>query len=71
MLLGRDLLPFDPHAVADLCRELDAWRARLDSKGTLLRSWDGRLRRVEVADRIHASDVDRGRLAQEPPPELP
>jgi hypothetical protein len=26
---------------------------------------------LEVADRIHASDVDRGRLAQEPPPELP
>src|SRR5215472_7872248 len=60
MLLGRDLLPFDPLAVADLCRELDAWRARLDSKATLLRSWDGRLRRDVEAEAVAASTSMEG-----------
>jgi Fic family protein len=60
MPLGRDLLPFDPHAVAALCRELDAWRARLDSKNTLLRSWDGRLRRDVEAEAVAASTSMEG-----------
>ena len=45
-----------------------------DLLGLRLSSGRGDARRqiiVEVADRIHASDLDRGRLALEPPPELP
>lgn len=49
------LLPYDGPSVADLCQELDEWRRRLDARGTLLRRWEGRLRRELEASAVGAS----------------
>src|SRR5438552_7036937 len=49
------MFPFDPTAVRDLTAELDDWRARLDYKGPLPRTWEGRLRRELEAEAVAAS----------------
>jgi len=60
MLLHLALLPFDESPVLDACRELDAWRARLDNKGAFLRIWQGRLRRDLEAEAVAASTSMEG-----------
>lgn len=60
MLLHLTLLPFDESPVLDACRELDAWRARLDNKGAFLRIWQGRLRRDLEAEAVAASTSMEG-----------
>ena len=60
MLLHLALLPFDESPVLDACRELDAWRARLDHKGAFLRIWQGRLRRDLEAEAVAASTSMEG-----------
>jgi Fic family protein len=54
------LLPVDDSATSDLCDELDSWRERLDSKGALLRIWQGRLRRDLEAAAVAASTSMEG-----------
>jgi Fic family protein len=54
------MFPFDPLAVRDLTAELDDWRSRLDYKGPLPRSWEGRLRRDLEAEAIAASTIMEG-----------
>jgi Fic family protein len=49
------MLPYDHAHVAPLCAELDAWRERLDRRGTLSRRWLGRLRRDLEAEAVAAS----------------
>jgi hypothetical protein len=60
MSTDRQLLPFDAGAVIEACRELDEWRVRLDSRGALLRAWDGRLRRDLEAAAVAASTSMEG-----------
>src|SRR6266702_8320451 len=55
-----ELLPFDPARVAAQCEELDAWRSRLDYKGPLPRTWEGRLRRDLEAEAVAASTIMEG-----------
>lgn len=74
------LLSFDAEVVMDQCRELDAWRERLDYRGPLPRAWEGRLRRDLEAEAVAASTsmegvpvtVDDARriLAGDRPPEV-
>src|SRR5258708_37778428 len=60
MFLRLALLPFDESAVLQACRELDAWRARIDNKGAFLRIWQGRLRRDLEAQAVAASTSMEG-----------
>lgn len=50
-----DLFPYDMATLRVPCAELDDWRERLDSFGTLSRRWAGRLRRDLEAEAVAAS----------------
>ena len=50
-----NFFPFDMQAAEALCRELDEWRAKLDTDVTLQRRWYGQLRRDLEAEAIAAS----------------
>jgi len=54
------LLPYDPGAVGDLARELDAWKTRLEYRGPFPRTWAGRLRRDLEAEAVAASTSMEG-----------
>ncbi len=54
------MFPLDASSVHDLTAELDGWRDRLDYKGPLPRSWEGRLRRDLEAEAIAASTIMEG-----------
>ena len=49
------LLPFDLKAVLNLAAELDQWKAQLDYRGPVPRTWAGRLRRDLEAEAVAAS----------------
>jgi Fic family protein len=55
-----DLLPFDEHAFSRELIELDSWQRRLDTAGSLVMSWDGRLRRDLEAAAVAASTSMEG-----------
>src|SRR5439155_3767209 len=48
-------LPYDSSPVLDLTAELDRWKAQLDYRGPVPRSWAGRLRRDLEAEAVAAS----------------
>lgn len=54
------MLPFRPDPEPELEAELDAWRDRLDLKGPLPRTWEGRLRRDLEAEAVAASTIMEG-----------
>ncbi|MBI1735632.1 MAG: Fic family protein [Candidatus Rokubacteria bacterium] len=54
------MLPYDAIAVAEQVRELDAWRAVLDHRGPIRRTWAGRLRRDLEAEAVAASTSMEG-----------
>lgn len=51
----RLLFPYDAAILEPQCRELDAWRLRIDYSGPLPRSWEGRLRRDLEVESVAAS----------------
>ena len=54
------LLPYDTSAALDLTAELDRWKAQLDYRGPVPRSWAGRLRRDLEAQAVAASTSMEG-----------
>jgi len=54
------LLPYDTSAALDLTAELDRWKAQLDYRGPVPRSWAGRLRRDLEAEAVAASTSMEG-----------
>lgn len=57
---ARRLFGYESDLLLPLCRELDAWKTRLDYRGPLPRRWEGRLRRDLEADAIAASTIMEG-----------
>ena len=58
--MAAPLLPFNEHLFGQQLAELDHWRDRLDTAGSLVVSWDGRLRRDLEAAAIAASTSMEG-----------
>ena len=54
------LLPYDASTALDLTAELDRWKAQLDYRGPVPRSWAGRLRRDLEAEAVAASTSMEG-----------
>ncbi len=54
------MLPFDPVPLRPLLNELDEWRARLDARWPLVRTWEGRLRHDLEVESIAASTAMEG-----------
>ena len=54
------LLPFSERAFDQQLSELDYWRTKLDTAGSLVMSWDGRLRRDLEAAAVAASTSMEG-----------
>lgn len=57
---SRGLLPFDQSGLGALLDELEGWRAQLDAKAPLIRSWEGQLRRDLEAEAVAASTSMEG-----------
>ena len=53
-------LPYDASPALDLTAELDRWKAQLDYRGPVPRSWAGRLRRDLEAEAVAASTSMEG-----------
>ena len=53
-------LPYDASTALDLTAELDRWKAQLDYRGPVPRSWAGRLRRDLEAEAVAASTSMEG-----------
>jgi Fic family protein len=54
------VLPYEVSSLLPLARELEDWRARLDYRGPLPRTWAGRLRRDLQAEAVAASTAMEG-----------
>ncbi|HEU5196909.1 MAG TPA: Fic family protein [Methylomirabilota bacterium] len=54
------LLPYDPTPLRELAGELDGWRAKIDYRGPIPRTWAGRLRRDLEAEAVAASTSMEG-----------
>lgn len=54
------MFPYDPEAIVPSLEELERWRALLDYRGPLPRSWEGRSRRDLQAEAVAASTSMEG-----------
>jgi Fic family protein len=54
------LLPYDPKPLGELVGQLDRWRAQIDYRGPIPRTWAGRLRRDLEAEAVAASTSMEG-----------